>query len=205
MENRIGILGMSGNPPHRGHEMLITSLLRSGRFDKLIVVLTGRRKEADKLYVHPDHRVAMAELAFGRFRLHREFKTEFVIRYSDVYFENTPTYTLLNNFQEEFPGDIITFIVGSDLLYPQENLKGKGEIEAVWFKGKQLLKEFNILVVPRKDYSISEVLFQFNHLNEIIPNISSTTIRKCIEEEVRYLEHVSGDVAMYMYKHYLYQ
>ena len=204
---KIGVLGISANPPHRGHEMLITAIMKSERFDTLFLILTGNRK--DKQYVHPDHRVAMAESAFGRFRMHPLFKTEFIIRYSDVYSENTPTITLLRNMQEEFPGAQLTFIVGSDLLYPQKDKKGKCEIVTDWIEGKQLLEEFNLLIIPRKDYPIYEIPERYidkqDILNEIIPNIASSTVRYCIENGVRFIEFVSGDVATYIYKHKLYE
>lgn len=209
MALRIGVLGISANPPHRGHEMLITAIMKSGRFDKLYLVLTGRRNEKNKQYVHPDHRIAMSELAFGRFRMHPLFKTEFIIRYSDVYVKNTPTITFLRGMQEEFPGAQLTFNVGSDLLYPQKDKKGRCEIITDWLEGKQLLKEFNLLVIPRKDYPISEIPERYidghDTLNEIIPNISSSTVRYCIEHEVSFIEFVSGDVATYIYKHKLYE
>jgi nicotinate (nicotinamide) nucleotide adenylyltransferase len=203
MTPRIGVLGISANPPHLGHEMLVTSIMKSERFDKLYLILTGNRK--DKQYVHPDHRVAMAELAFGRFRLHPFYRTDFIIRYSDVYSKNTPTITFLRNMQEEFPEAQLTFIVGSDLLYPQKDKKGQCEIETDWIEGKQLLKDFKFLVVPRKDYSVSLIPDRFDFINEIIPNISSTLIRDCIKHDVRFIEHVSGDVGTYIYRHHLYE
>jgi len=204
--DKIGIIGMSCNPPHRGHEMLIAAVLKRGFFDKIFLVLTGNRKEPDKQYVHPDHRVAMSELAFGRFRIFSN-ETDFFIRYSDIYTDNTPTITLLRNFQKEFPSALLTFVVGSDLVCPIKGEKGKCVIEKEWVEGEQLLKEFRFLIVPRRDYPVDLIPERknYDYLNEIIPNISSSMIRYCIKHDVRYIEHVSLDVCSYISKHKLYE
>lgn len=203
---KIGILGISANPPHLGHERLIVSLMRSKKFDKLILYLTGNRK--DKQYVHPDHRVAMTELAFGKFRLRPNFKTEFVIRYSDAYSENTPTIILLRKLQEEFPDDQLVFIIGSDLMYPQKDKNNKGEIETDWIEGEKLIKEYDFLIFPREDYPVFGIPEHFEYIPEIIPNISSTKIRNYIKHKSQeaYIEdNISEDVAAYIYKYKLYQ
>lgn len=202
--DKIGIIGISCNPPHRGHEMLIAILLKKEIFNKLILVLTGTRTESNKQYVHPDHRVAMSELAFGRFR-NFPSKTEFIIRYSNVYTDNIPTIILMRNFQEEYPDAELTFIVGSDLMYPIKGEKGKCEIERYWKEGKQLLKEFKFMVIPRKEYPISMIPGDYDYLEEIIPNISSSLIRYCVKHDVRFVEHVALDVHHYIYRHKLYE
>lgn len=196
---KIGILGISADPPHRGHEILVASMMKSKKFDKLILYLTGKRK--DKQYVHSDHRVAMTELAFGRFR----FKTEFIIRYSDAYSENTPTIILLKKLQEEFPEDEIVFIIGSDLVLKRKKWGNKCEIQAFWVDGERLMKEFSFFVIPRASYPVTDLPEHFECFEKIIPNISSTEIRQCIKNNEEFMEYVSIDVASYIYKYKLYQ
>ncbi len=201
---RIGIAGSSANPPHRGHEMLITHILRSNRYDRLYWVLTGNRK--DKKYsVHPDHRVNMTELALGRFRMHPNFVTDFIIRYNDVYTENTNTYVMLKNYEEEFPDADIEFIIGSDLLHPQEN--GLCEIENYWYKGDQVMNQFNFYVIRREGYDgVPHNTPDWFKLSDMrIPNISSSAIRESIFKKNDITPDVSGDVAAYMFQNKLYR
>jgi len=196
----IGILGISANPPHIGHEALISNLMDDEVFEKIILILSGERN--DKKYVCPDHRVNMSELAFGKFR-DFNYKTEFIIRYNNVYSTNTFSILMLRQLKEEFHQTKLKFIIGSDLIF-QKN--GKCEIESKWYEGVRLMKEFDFLVIRRDQYHINrELSSNFEVYKKIIFNISSTKIRENIKHNIEFEELVSKNVANYINKHNLYK
>lgn len=193
MKKRIEIGGSAANPPHLGNVRFIDSLLKSKLFDKIIWVVTGNRKDKSE-QVSPDHRVAMTEMTLGRFRANTE--TDFVIRYSDVYSENTPTLILLQKLQEEFSECELTYFFGSDLI---------NEIRTSWYDGERLWEEQNFLVIPREDYPVPELSKNFKVYHKEFPNISSTKIREVIRKGGHFIPFVTFEVADYIYRHRLYR
>jgi len=196
--------GSAADPPHLGHVVLLTHLLESRLFDRVIWILSGNRN--DKQYsVTPDDRVAMTELCVGGLRTKRNLKpthTELIIRYTDVYYENTPTMQCIRNLRAEFPGAEITWYTGSDSVTPRFN--GKCEIEAKWGEGKELMKE-KFLILPREDYKLSnELPPNFEIFNTTLPNISSTEIRERIQDGRTISHLVIPDVEEYIKTHQLY-
>ena len=199
----IGILGISANPPHIGHDLIISNIMTSGIFDEFILILSGNRN--DKKYVSPYDRINMSELAFRKFR-EKKFdyiKTKFFIRYDNVYSDNTPSIILLRQLKEEFQQTDIKFIIGSDLIFEKN---GKCEIESSWFDGEQLMEEFNFLVIQRNDYPINRKLSSnFEIYDKIFANISSTKIRENIKENIEIEDLVIPSVAEYINKYNLYK
>ena len=137
---RIAIGGSAANPPHNGHILLISKLLECRLFTKVIWVISGNRE--DKKYsVSPDDRVAMTELTVGPLRM--QYNTELIIRYNDVYYENTSTYDCIRNLEKEFPDAEITWYTGSDSVILKYG--DKCEIEAKWYNGEHLMRWANYL------------------------------------------------------------
>lgn len=201
---KIAAGGSAADPPHLGHVVLLTYLLESRLFDRVIWILSGNRN--DKQYsVTPDDRVAMTELCVGSLRTKRNLKpthTELIIRYTDVYCENTPTMECIRKLRAEFPGAEITWYTGSDSVEPC--FDGKCEIEFHWDEGKKLMKE-NFLIIPRESYKLPDELpSNFQVFDKVLPNISSTEIREHIQGGRTIGHLVMPDVEGYIKKHGLY-
>lgn len=197
---KIAAGGSAADPPHIGHVILLTALIQSNQFSRVIWIPSGSRK--DKQYsVSPDDRVAMTELTIRELRLQN--KTELVVRYTDVYYENTPTILCIEILKNEFPETEIVWYTGSDSVAPHP--EGKTEIEKYWYKGEQLMKE-NFLIFPREGYRISpNIPPNFEIFDFKLPNISSSEIRGLIQKEEPFEHLVMPSVANYIKRHGLYK
>ena len=196
----IAIGGSAANPPHLVHALLISKLLECNRFSKVIWIISGDRK--DKQYnVTPDDRVTMTELTIGQLR--GRFNTELIIKYNDVYYENTPTITYIENIKKEFPQSEVIWYTGSDSIIPKYD--GKCEIEAKWHRGEELMKTTSFLVFPRKRFKLPDTLpSNIEIFNIELPNISSSDIRKKIKKRQVFEHLVTPLVAIYIIIHKLY-
>ena len=98
---------------------------------------------------------------------------------------------------------------GADSVVPQERFGGKNEIEAYWYEGERLFRDFPFLIVPRPGYPHPSTL-ELSQNFEIFPaqikeNISSSEIRRLIERhDERFVKMVTPAVAEYIKKHRLY-
>ena len=203
---RIAIGGSAANPPHMGHVVLLSKLLKCGKFTKVIWVISGDR--LDKHYgVTPDDRVAMTEMTVGQLRLQYEINCQLIIRYNDVYYKNTPTIECIENLQKEFPNAEITWYTGSDSIIPRYN--GKCEIEAKWYRGKELMENAKFLIFPRDGFRLPEEPQEYMpknvsiHLTEL-PDIASSDIKKRIVTGKTFEHFLMPSVANYIIHHKLY-
>lgn len=201
---RIAMGGSAANPPHLGHLFLISALLHSGQFDRVIWVPSGDRQK--KALVDPNHRAAMTMLTFPRRWLCRR-KPEFIIDFSDVYGKNTPTIEWLLRLQKENPEAEIVWYTGADSVVPQEKYGGKCEIEAEWFRGAELMQKYNFCILPRPNYTHPSKLSlppQFRVLECAMQEVSSTDIVRRIASGKEFEHLVAPDVARYIKQFQLY-
>jgi nicotinate-nucleotide adenylyltransferase len=205
---RIGVGGSSANPPHLGHKVLIEKLLLSGVFDRVIWIPSGERIDKES-FVDPDHRVFMTNLTFPK-EWFIEGRTVFTIKYQDVYEPYSPeqsTIRWLIKIRQDYPEDEIIWFTGADSVMPQEKFGGKCEIEAVWFQGDTLMKNWPFLIIPRKGYIHPAKLSlpkKFKVLDIAVPEISSTTIRQKINQGNAFEHLVVPEVARYIKRFGLY-
>ena len=212
---RIAIGGSAANPPHLGHVLLLSHLLECGKFTKVIWVISGDRD--DKQYdVTPDDRVAMTEMTVGQLRLKSEINCQLIIRYNDVYYKNTPTYTWIENLKKEFPGAEITWYTGSDSIVPIYD--GKSEIETKWYRGKELLENEKFFIFPRDGFKLTDVFDYNEKLDKVpdympkdvtvygveLPDFRSSEIRTLIKESKNFEHLLMPSVVNYIATHKLY-
>lgn len=203
---RIGIGGTAANPPHLGHKYLIEKLLNSNRFDVIYWIPSGAR--ADKIgIVSADHRVAMTLLTFPK-EWQNKGNTNFSIMLDDVYGRNTPTIEVIENYKKKFPFAEIVWFTAVDLVVPQEKYGGKCEIQATWVRGEELYKNYKFLVFPRSGYvdpSTLNLPSNFEILDIVQKEISSTEIRRRILSNESIEGMVTSEVAKYIKKNDLYK
>lgn len=192
---RIGIFGGCFSPPHKMHKRMVLDLIEKDYVDKVIFVPTGDMYQKRDLASFND-RVEMLNLL-----IEGEKNLE-VSRYE----EGTLTYTYqtLDYFQTNYPDDGIYFICGSDNL---------GEI-GTWREYEKILSNFKLLVIKRNNDDIDLLLARYNKYRKNIivtdvleEKLSSTYIRKCIEEEkiAKLDEVMDSDVLKYILEHGLYK
>lgn len=197
---KIGILGGTFDPVHRGHLAIAQAAARKLNLDYVYLMpanvspfKVGRNTSSNK------DRLSMLRLAtkgcdFCRVSTIETDKGQ--ISY---------TYETISKIKKEHPEKEIVFIVGADNLLSIEK----------WYKGKELLKSCSLAVGVRPGYDMTEVNRQIEHLTEvygtridILDNIqlciSSTDIKERVRAGHRIEYLVTPEVERYIYAHGLY-
>ncbi|MDO8669519.1 MAG: nicotinate-nicotinamide nucleotide adenylyltransferase [Candidatus Buchananbacteria bacterium] len=201
---KIAVGGSAANPPHIGHLSLIEALIHCRLFDMVIWVPSGTRPDK-RFGIEPDHRVAMTELTFPSI-LRVRSGTTLVIKYDDIYKNDTPTINRLETLQKQYPHSDITWYTGSDSVRPQKKYGQRCEIEAVWDRGEELFQKWNFLILPRRGYKQPHNLpANFKILNVKLPDTASSTIRKMIQKNQPFEHLLTAEVAEYIKRFDLYQ
>lgn len=165
----------SFNPVHNGHLMLANYLVEYGGLDDLWFVVSPHNPFKDKETLLDDrHRLRMLELAV-------EGDERFEV--SDIeFYMPKPSYTIdtLVRLSERHPNNEFYLVCGLD------NLKRFPK----WKNADVILRDYHILVYPRKGFDGGELL-QHPHVHLLdAPEIevSSTFIRNAVSEgrDVRY-------------------
>lgn len=165
----------SFNPVHNGHLMLANYLVEYGGLDDLWFIVSPHNPFKDKETLLDDrHRLRMLELAV-------EGDERFEV--SDIeFYMPKPSYTIdtLVRLSERYPNNEFYLVCGLD------NLKRFPK----WKNADIILRDYHILVYPRKGFDGGEML-QHPHVHLLdAPEIevSSTFIRNAVSEgrDVRY-------------------
>lgn len=105
---RIGVFGGAFDPPHRAHVALAQAALTQLKLDRLHIIPTGQAWHKRRALSAPEHRLAMAKLAFGG--LDRVVVDERELARAG------PSYTIdtLESLQAENPDAQIYLVIGDD-------------------------------------------------------------------------------------------
>ncbi len=176
MIKSVAIFGGTFDPIHNAHLLAADDIFEKTNFEKIIFIpsLAPPHKE---VYAPFDIRVQMVELAI---RGNPNFECSEIEK--DL---SKPTYTVntLSKLRDSGIFSSIALIIGMDSACEFE----------LWEKPDKLLKEFEILVIPRPGYHRRHILpeFQknFTYVETRRVEISSTEIRKRVLEgkSIRYL------------------
>lgn len=203
-ENRV-YFGMEGAPPHHDHVSIVASLCADPAFARVAVVLTGKRSDKPE-YCAPRHRSALAGSAFVH--IARTYPETFLLDERDVGKANTPTRTLIEQEERRYPDARIWWAVGSDIVMPHPEWGGVSAMERHWYRGSELYREKNFIVIPRVGFSLSqhESLPKNFCIKEIaLQGITSSDIRGRIRSRMPWQHLVPIEEAVYITKHALFQ
>ena len=108
MKPRVGVFGGAFDPPHNAHVALAEAAMAQRDLTELRIFPTGQSWHKARTPSSAEHRLAMAELAFG--------PIPGVIVDARETLRDGPTYTLdtLRELQREKPGVELVLIMGSD-------------------------------------------------------------------------------------------
>lgn len=167
--SRIGIFGGTFNPPHIGHTRLAEHFVNELKLDRLLVIPTFQPPHKDAVdLASGEDRVNMCMLAFpdavvSTIELNRGGKSY--------------TYDTLCELKEQYPGDELFFIVGSDMLFSFNR----------WYKADEILDMITLCAADRVDDGKALEMPDFLKDKRVIITklqpfeISSTQIRECIK------------------------
>ena len=108
LKRRVGVFGGAFDPPHRAHVALAEAALAQLALDALYVIPTGQAWHKTRTLSAPEHRLAMARLAFAG--LERVVVDDREIR------RTGPSFTIdtLEALQAENPGAQLYLVIGND-------------------------------------------------------------------------------------------
>ena len=163
---KIGILGGTFDPPHKGHLYISKIALKKLRLKKIIWVITKKNPLKKKPYLILKERINLSK------EITRKSK-KISIKYFDKKIGSTSTFNLLKYIKRKTKADLF-FLIGAD------NLKNFHK----WKNWKQIPKLEKIVIFPRKNYSTDSIATNnlnkkdLIYINSKIINISSSLIRK---------------------------
>ncbi len=197
---RIGVFGGSFDPPHNAHVALARAALAQYQLDGLHVIPTGHAWHKARALSSPEHRLAMARLAFGTI-------ARVVVDDRELQ-RPGPTFTIdtLKALQAENPGCQLYLFIGAD------QFASFGQ----WHQWREILEIAIICIADRTESALTQPQFDayapYNHrfllLKLPLMPVSATQIRQMMAsnaadaEEARKL--VPDAVARYISHYQLY-
>ena len=169
---KIGLYFGTFNPIHVGHLIIANHLVENSDLDQIWFVVTPLspfKKKSNLLANH--HRLEMVYMATENYDKLKPSDIEFGLP--------EPNYTVytLANLEEKYPNYDFSLLMGED------NLKSFHK----WKNYEAILENYNLYVYPRISEGIIEHQFKnhpkINKVNAPIIEISSTMIRKSIQEQ----------------------
>ena len=131
---KIGLFGGTFNPPHKGHERLLTQFCEQLQFDKILIVPDKRpvHKICDDLALDSE-RLAMCRLAFQDPKY--EVSSMEIDRATDSY-----TVYTVREISAQYPNAELFLIIGSDMFLSFHK----------WYKYREILEKCTLCVASRE-------------------------------------------------------
>lgn len=199
---RIGIMGGTFDPIHKGHLMLGEYAYKLFRLDQIWYMPNGTppHKSNATIGSNAEDRARMVEEAIAgkkHFRLERYEINRTEVNYS---------YLTMEHFQLQYPEHDFFFIIGADSLFSIES----------WMKPERLFRTCTILAAYRNGKGTKEMLSQIHYLTRKYqcdirllnsPNwdVSSSEIREKRRNDEPILEFVPESVWKYIDEKQLYK
>ena len=164
---KIGILGGSFDPPHKGHIYISKIALKKLKLNKIVWVITKKNPLKKKPNLSIQERVELSKKITKN-------NNKIFIKYLDKKIKSSSTFNLLRYLKIKNDKTKLFFLMGAD------NLKKFHK----WKNWKKIPKLAQIVVFPRKNYSTNSIASKKLNKNDLIYmkskkiNISSSLIRK---------------------------
>ena len=167
---KIGILGGTFDPPHKGHLYISKIALKKLKLNKLIWIVTKKNPLKKKPYLSTKMRMNLSK------KMTKKEKKIFV-KYYDDKVKSINTFNLLNYIKKKNQKAKLFFLIGADNLAKFHK----------WNNWKKIPKLAKIVIFPRQNYSIKSlkpVISKKLNKKDLIyidsrkVNISSSLIRK---------------------------
>ena len=170
IKKKIGVLGGSFDPPHKGHLKISLEAKKKYSLSKVIWAITKKNPFKDKASEDLKKRIMLS-------RKMCKNKPFITVNYYEKKIKSNRTIDLINYLKKKFKSYDLYFLMGADNLVDFHK----------WYKSKQISVKCNILVFDRygfKSKSKKSVSFKrlinknLNFVNFKKVNISSSKLRK---------------------------
>ena len=167
--NKIGIIGGTFDPPHRGHLNISKVALKKFKLNKIFWVVTKKNPLKGKPYLDIKKRIKLSKKIITNKKI--------LVKYFDDEIKSNKTYDLLNYIKKKNKKNKLYFIMGADNLVKFHK----------WDNWEKIPRLAKIVIFPRQKHSIKSlkpvVLKKLNKKDLIYVktkkiNISSTLIKK---------------------------
>ncbi len=198
---RIGILGGTFDPVHRGHIHMAEAALYQLDLDRVVFMVSGQPPHKNHVITDAKHRLAMLDVALGQNSRYRIDPHELRVDAPSYTFESMKR--IRNSIGE---GVKVYFIIGADSLMDLEK----------WYEPAKLMTMTAFAVIPRPGFSKSECLAQIANLEKKYSAciayvdcqsvyVSSTEIRKALYRGENIEDEIPMGVLEYIDTHHLYK
>ena len=169
-KNKIGILGGTFDPPHKGHLTISKIALRKLKLNKVIWVITKKNPLKHKPYLNKEERIELSKNITKK-------EKKISIQYLDDHSRPRSTFNILNYIKKKNKRKKLYFLIGADNLIKFHK----------WYNWKKIPNLATIVVFPRKNYSNKALKSiaakklkkrDWIYINTKNVNISSSLIRK---------------------------
>jgi len=188
----IGCFFGTFDPIHNGHIKLIDFFVNETDLDEVLIIITPLNPLKSKSITTKEDRLKMAEISLLNKKNIRISKIEFLM--------NKPNYTIntLNELSRLNPENKFVLLIGED------NLIRFNE----WKNHEKILESYNLYVYPRKnDFSIPKEFLNNPNIklfNAPLMKISSSQIRKNLEENMDIIDLIHPKVYKYIKENKIY-
>tara|TARA_B100000029_G_scaffold42797_1_gene39731 strand:- start:3011 stop:3550 length:540 start_codon:yes stop_codon:yes gene_type:complete len=168
--NKIGILGGTFDPPHKGHLYISKIAAKKFKLDKLIWIVTKKNPFKKKPYLNLGIRIKLVSKIIKK-------EKKFCVEHLDSKIKSTNTFNLLNYIKKKNSEKKLYFLIGADNF----------EKFHKWHNWKKIPSLAKIVVFPRKGYSTKSTDYiaakklnkkDWQYIKSKKINISSSIIRK---------------------------
>ena len=193
MTKRVGVLGGTFDPVHKGHLAIARSFLDSGEIDELWIIPSAfpPHKNGDEVTSYADRR-AMLELVFDRWEKVRISTIEDQLP--------KPSYTLqtIRSLKEKYPEYQFYLCMGSDSLVHFHQ----------WHRYREILGECSLLVAKRPGFDDQQISPEILNRTQFVAHkpiqISSSGLKDQIKGEVLPEKDLPDEVVRYIKEKGLY-
>jgi len=137
---KIGILGGTFDPPHKGHLFISKIALKKFKLNKLLWVVTKKNPLKHKPYLNVKTRIQLSKKIVSK-------EKKISIQFLDDKIKSTNTYNLLNYIKKKNTKAKLYFLMGADNLIKFHK----------WNNWKEITKLAILIVFARQSYSMKAI------------------------------------------------